>query len=456
MGQTFSLTVPNTMSVMTFGSGPVDGISFTTDQNAFHHAKNNAIHESKSMDMRLVCSKVLGACAGTGVIIGTPCTIQVTAGGAVQVYAGAGLSPSIGSATGPGDAFGPSEPASFSAGERAALANRVNDVIGGLGSVAGGVMDFMSAGSNLEKAAAGFGALKGAWDAGKAALGVKKGESGFVDGADGTVGAYGDAGLGLAVGIATSDPVGIISSIAKAGGKALEGGVASNAGPPAGNPTPATGPSCTPGAAGGAMGAPGDGSARIHEVAPANIDRKCGRDMTAAVAGNKKTDVDGKIDYTSGASISFKAFNKISNQSLFFDATGLVAAKMTGYAKASVESFGKATLSGKYKVEVKTWGKGKVEAGALLEIKAKGKIGMEAGGVLNMKATGAATLHAADVGIVGKGQVSIKAPTVHLRGDTVIHKTLSVKQKVEVDNSIFARARIKSRAQIENPHFKAG
>ena len=36
----------------------------------------------------------LGAVAGTGVIIGTPCTIQVTAGGAIQVYAGAGLSPS--------------------------------------------------------------------------------------------------------------------------------------------------------------------------------------------------------------------------------------------------------------------------------------------------------------------------------------------------------------------------
>jgi hypothetical protein len=446
MGQCFSLSVPNTNVSINAGAGPVDGMSFTTDANSFHHANVNAIHEADA-DLRAVCGKVLGAIGNTGVILGSPCTIQVTAGGAIQVYAGAGLTADIGDASGPGDAFGPSSPASFSAGERAASMNRINDFIGAAGSVAGGVFDMMGATNNLERAAAALAIAKGGWDATKAATGYTPPKDGGVATGESAAG-YTEAALGVAVGIGQGDYPGIISSLAKGIAKKAEGSAA-NAGAPTGNPTPATGPTCVDGAAGGALGAPGDSSARIHEVAPANIDRKCGKDMTAEVAGNKKTTVDGKIDYMSGASITIKAFNKISTQSLFFDATGLVAAKMTGYAKASVESFGKATLSGKYKVEVKSMVSGKVEA-KKLEI--KGKATMD---ITSPKIT------------MGGGTVTVTAPStfeknVVMKNWARVSKRLQVgdgaeiKTKLDVDGPIKSTGKIHARQELKNPYFKAG
>ncbi len=318
--QCFSLSVPNTNVTFSAGAGAVDGLSFSTDANEFHWAGVNSIIEANA-DARVVSNAVLGLAASSGVLIGTPCTIQATAGGAVQIYAGAGLTPSLGGPSGPGAAFGPSEPAEFEAGERAESLNRINDGIKGVSDMVGAAMDFHE-GHGFEAAKAAYEFAKGGWDTAKA-LGAESGgaETGF-KGGDLVMSFAGATAAGM-----SGDMAGFVAGAADFLGKGASAmaGASPHAGAPAGNPTPATGPTSVAGAAGGAMGAPGDGSARIHEVAPANIDRKCGGNMTAQVAGKKETKVDGNIEVQSGG--------KIETQSLFFEAHANVTAAVTGLAQ---------------------------------------------------------------------------------------------------------------------------
>lgn len=425
--QCFSLTVPNTNATICAGAGAVDGFTLTTDANAFHHAAVNSITEAGA-DARVVAGAVFGAVAGTGVLIGTPCTIQISAGGGIQVYAGAGISPSLGGPTGPGDAFGPSSPADFKAGEKAESLNKLNDGIKGVSDVVGGIVDWKTAdGSKFKQAKAAFDMAKGGWDTGKAA-GM---ESGTADGVGTGVGMVFSYGGAVAAGM-SGDITGLVTGAADFVGKGaglVAGASPVKGGAGLGNTTAATGPTSVAGAAGGALGAPGDGP-RIHEVAPANIDRKCGANMTAKVAGEKTTAVDGKIEYTSGASIGMKAFSKVETQSLFFEAHANVAAVMKGLAVAKVESLGIVAIDGKAKFKVETLGSGTIDAKGKLDIVTAGKLSMTVGAILAMKAGGPATLHAADVGVVAKGTASIKAPTVHLRGATTVHKDTVLKGKL--------------------------
>jgi hypothetical protein len=416
--QSFCLTVPNANCTISAGAGAVDGFTMTTDANAFQHAAINSIIEAGA-DARVVAGAVFGAVAGTGVLIGTPCTIQASAGGGIQIYAGAGISPDLGGPTGPGEAFGPSEPAAFEAGERAESLNKLNDGIKAVSDVVGAGMDAAEAETAFEAFKAGYDMAKGGWEAAQA-LGAPEVSFGESD--------LAMSGVGMFVAAAGGDTTDFVTAAADFVGKGM--GAASKANPARGgaglgNTTAATGPTSVAGAAGGALGAPGDGP-RIHEVAPANIDRKCGADMTALVAGKKETKVDGKIEYTSGASITMKAFTKVETQSLFFEAHANVTAVMKGLAQAKVESMGKVLVEGKAKFKVATMGSGTIDATGKLDVKTKGKMTLDAGGVLAMKAGGAATLHAANVGVVGKSKVALKAPNIELNGATKISKTLEV------------------------------
>lgn len=443
--QCFSLTVPNANCTISAGAGAVDGFTMTTDANAFHHAAVNSIIEAGA-DARVVAGAVFGAVAGDGILIGTPCTIQASAGGGVQIYAGAGISPSLGGPTGPGDAFGPSEPAAFEAGAKADSLNALNDGIKGVSDVVGAGMDMAGASNNFERVKAGYELAKGGWDTAKA-LGASSG------GADNTF-KGGDLVMSYAGAVAagmSGDITGLVTGAADFIGKgasAAAGASPARGGAGLGNTTAATGPSCVDGAAGGALGAPGDGP-RIHEVAPANIDRKCGADMTALVAGNKETKVDGKIEYTSGASISMKAFTKVETQSLFFEAHANVTAAMKGLAQAKVESMGKALLDGKASVTVSSMAKAKIEA-PKVTIAAKASLDVSSARIT-----------------IGEGQLTVNSPTtitkvvnmqklVKVGGNFYLEKNANIKGKVDVKETVKANGEIKGNAAIKNPYFKAG
>ena len=479
MSQCFSINVPNTDVTIAGGSGAVEGISLTTGNDVFAFAGVELVLESAA-DMRVQTTGSLGVAATGGILIGTPATIQHSAGGGVQIYAGAAVSAGIGGPGGPGAPMEASQPVDTGAGQLADRLNAFNDTAKGLSDVYSGVTGFQEAsnavgGPNaMGQIAGAFGAAKGAWSA---ANGVTNMAGGAGEGSTwGSVLAGGNevfkyAGVGVAgAGVANSfesgDNVGgttgaiglaatltgmVVGEINKANAEDVK----ADYGAKLAAAQEAAAAKMVCGVPGATVVPPADGP-RIHEVAPANIDRECGGSMTAKVGADKTATVDGSIKYKAGGSVSIKAFAAVSTQSLTFSAHANVAASMKGLASAKVDSLGSASMTGRAKVTVSSTGPAKVEGKAKLDLVSAGKVTVDAGAVLAMKAGGAATLHAADVGIVAKGQASIKAPTVHLRGDTVIHKTLSVKKKVEVDNSIFARARIKSRAKIENPHFKAG
>lgn len=394
--QCFSLCVPNQSAYIHVGSGPVPGFSFTTAGNAFHHANVNAIHEAKTGDARLMATGVLANMAKAGILVGTPCTIQAAAGGGVQIYAGATVEFDLGTPTGPGAPFGPSKPADFSAGDRAESLNRINDGIKGAGDIIGGGLD-MASDDWADRVKGALGVVKGTWDVLNAATDEERmgTESAAIDGVTGAI--------NLVTGVMSGDMEGALQAVslgAKYLGKGFEGS-AGNAGAGIGNATAPTEPSTSSGAAGGSLGAPGDGP-RIHEVAPANIDRKCGADMTAKVAGKKTATVDGNIEYKSGASIKMNAFNKVETQSLFFSAHANVKATMTGLAIAKVESLGSATLEGKARFKVATMAIGKIEASQL--------------------------------SIAAKAQAIFKSPTINVEGNY-----LKIKNQTQIYNRLFVQ-----------------
>lgn len=418
-GQCFEITVPNTNVTLSAGAGAVDGITFTTDANAFHHAAINSITEAGA-DARIVAGAVFGAVAESGVLIGTPCTIQASAGGGVQIYAGAGISPSLGGPSGPGDAFGPSSPASFAAGDRAESLNSFNDGMKGVGSMLDAGLSLKNPEGRLQQAKAAYDLAKGGWDTAKAT----GAENSTLD----TVGQVGDLVFaGINVGKADNnveyalEAVNYVATLAGAA-NSLE---PNRGGAGLGNETAPTAAGTAAGAAGGTLGAPGDGP-RIHQVAPANIDRKCGADMTALVSGKKTTKVDGSIEYQSGSKIEMKAFSKIETQSLFFEAHANVIATMRGLAQAKVESLGKAVLDGKASVTVSSLGKGKVEAKGKLDIATNGVLDMGAKGVMKIHSGGAMTLSAPEVDVNGKTGITATAPKIELKGKTKITKDTEI------------------------------
>lgn len=416
--QCFSIMVPNSNVTLSAGAGAVDGLTFTTEANAFHHSAVNSITEAGA-DARIVAGAVFGAVAGDGVLIGTPCTIQASAGGGVQIYAGAGISPSLGSPSGPGDAFGPSSPAEFEAGAKAEYANRFNDGLNSIVSIADAQRSLRDA-KGFKRAKAYLDMARGGWDAAKAA----GASNSAVDGAGQVL----DAQATLIGAVTEDDPLeaglAFMDYLGKSGGLLGEFlGVEGGAG--LGNATAPTRPTCTDGAAGGTLGAPGDGP-RIHQVAPGNIDRKCGAHMTAAVAGNKTTQVDGKIEYQSGSKIEMKAFSKVATQSLFFEAHANVSSKMVGFAQAKVESLGKAVLEGKAKFEVSTSGKGKVEAKGKLDISTDGVLDMGAKGIMKIHSGGVMALRGSSVGVSAKGRISATAPNIELKGKTKVTKDMEI------------------------------
>ncbi|MCC6877104.1 MAG: hypothetical protein IT378_22560 [Sandaracinaceae bacterium] len=434
------------------GAGAVPGMSFTTDANEFHHAGADVIVEA-AVDMRLVSGSVLGAVAASGVLIGTPASIQASAGGGIQLFAGAGIAPSLGSASGPGAPFGPSQPAAVNAGSTAESLNRLNDGIKGASDVVGGAMDLASAEGAFDRAKAAFDMAKGGWDVAKAG----GAESSTADTAFAIGGmAFGSAGA-VKSGFLDETPdftnfitgtaavTGQIMGMGTAGDQAARMKAAGDALGAAGAGGQAT---SSTGAAGGSLGAPSEG-ARIYEVAPASIDREAGTNMTCKVGGKKTALVDGKIEYTSGASIEMKAFSKVETSSLFFEAHANIAAAMKGLATAKVESFGSVTVEGKAKFKVASMGKGDIEA-SKINIKAKATLD-----VTSAKIT------------IGSGPLTINSATtitshvnmkkiVKIGGNFYLEGKAQIKGQVDVNAAINAKGDIKGNQTLKNPYFKAG
>lgn len=452
--QGFSLIVPNTNSTITAGAGAAEGICLTSDANHFLHAGAEIIVESVS-DMRFATTGAFGAAATAGVLIGTPATIQASAGGGVQIYAGAGITPSIGSPNGPGAGFGASGAPKTGAGERAKAMNRFNDAVKGASDVAGAVMSFQGATDAIGQAGAVLSGAKGAWDATKAVTGASSSEADMIFGVAGIgMGAVG-AGNSLLSGDnvgATTGAIGFVTGLATlAAGeqqKSNAAGVQAAYGEALAEAEAARAARTDAGGAGGSLGPPADGP-RIHEVAPANIDRECGGDMTALVGGDKKSTVDGSVSYVAGNSISMKAFSAVSTSSLTFSAHANVSASMKGLATAKVESFGAATLDGKAKFTVSSKGSGTVSAPKLA-----------------IKGTGTLTLTSPSATIDG-GNLTIDSLTT-VKKQVIMQKNVrigmklqvgegaEIKKKLDVDGPIKASGKIHARQEFKNPYFKAG
>jgi hypothetical protein len=452
--QSFSISVPNTGATIQGGAGPVSGLSLTTNANVFAHAGVEAIVESKA-DMRAATDGALGAAAAGGILIGTPATIQHSAGGGIQLYAGAGISPSTGSPSGPGAGFAASEAPQTGAGATADSLNAFNDTVKGVSDVAGAVLSYRSATDAIGRATAVFSGAKGAWDATKAATGYKSdaGDAMFMaggllsgvmtpanalangDNVGATTGAIG-WGVGLVTLVRGEQIKSNTSSAAASYGQAL---AAAQAAAAAKKEDGAPGSSIVP---------PADGP-RIHEVAPANIDRECGADMTAKVGGNKDTKVDGNISTKSGGSITVKAFSAISTSSLTFSAHANVSASMKGLASAKVESLGSASLSGTAKVSVSSNGSGSVKAPKL-----------------TIEGTGTLTVKSAKIAI-GAGPMTVDCETTinkktTIKGMTFLKDKLEVTKKAElkdalkVGKKIQAGGDITTQGQFKNRSFKSG
>lgn len=452
--QCFSIQVPNTNVTIQGGAGAVAGVSITTDENEFFHAGVEMILESAS-DMRCASTGAFGAAATGGILIGTPATIQHSAGGGIQIYAGAGITPSIGSANGPGAGFGASAPAQVNAGARADSLNAFNDFVKAGSDVAGAVMSYQGATDAIGKASAVFSGAKGAWDATKAATGTKNdtvdtifaaGGMGF-----GAVNAANALGNGDNVGAATG-AIGWVAGLATfvageeqksnaAKAKAAYGEALSKA-------EAARAARSELGGKGGSLGPPADGP-RIHEVAPANIDRECGADMTAKVGGDKTATVDGSITYKSGNSISMKAFSAISTSSLTFSAHANVSASMKGLATAKVESFGSASLDGKAKFSVSSKGAGSISA-PKIDIKTS-----------KLTVTSSQTKIGPGKVDIGPGPVTIDSVTTinkktEIKGILQVAKKTEIKGALHVNNRILAKGEIKGNSTLKNSYFKAG
>ncbi len=388
MTQHFAIHVPQDNAKIWGGAGDVSGIGMTTDSTVFTQSGADTAFEARS-DMKLACLGLLAAGGTTGVVVASPATIQATAGAAVQIYAGAGQTPPVGAPGAPGGSFGPSAPAEVHAGERAEALNRINDGIkaaGDLADIALGVGE-LGEGNDLQQMAGGLatslGVITGAVELGQAIAGPSEGGEGHGGGEGGGGGESAMKGIGIATtglkavaAFANKDWVGGTASAlgAAASAAGFAGGGAPMSGAAIADAKAAQAAAMATANKAGMMSGAVDGP-RIHMVAPANIDRECGADMTAKVAGKKETKVDGKIEYTSGASVGIKAFTKIETSSLVFEASANVSATMKGLASAKVESLGQAVLEGKAKFKVETMASGTVAASKLtIEGKATTKI----------------------------------------------------------------------------------
>jgi phage gp45-like len=432
--QSASFYCPATGSELILGAGGVDGVTLTSDVQVFAQSGTETILEAKA-DMSLVTDAGLGCVGATGVLIGTPATIQHSAGSGIQIYAGAAVSVSTGASGSPGDPFKASEAPKVDAGNTAESACNWQDGIKGAGDMLAAGIDGRDAwkdGKKYDAAKQAFSGAKGGWDVLKA---------GGVESA-GADKAFGAAGLGLggvdALKAAESgDMLGLgttaVSTLWGAGGmsaaaaqKVKQDKIKASFDAAAGEAKAAKEANKSAGAPGGTLGMPADGP-RIHEVAPANIDRECGANLTAKVGGNKTSSVDGKIEYKAGSAIEMKAGSKIETTSMSFEAHANVSATVRGLASAKLEALGSVTVEGKAKFTVSTMGSGAIDAKGKLTVKAGGKLDLLAGGVMIIKAGGPASIKASTVSVIGNGRVSVKAPNVQLIGKATITKDAEIK-----------------------------
>lgn len=442
MPQNFNLVVPHTNSSLTCGGGPVDGVSITTAENKFVHAGVEMVLESGS-HMRLASMGLLSEAGQGGVLIATPATIQATAGGGVQIYAGAGAAPSIGGPDGPGDPFAASKPAKINAGKFADSMNAFNDKVKALGDIAGGAVDLATAGNAFDAAKAAFDMAKGDWDLAKAKGAKDDAKSDRIKTGESVV-AVADVIVATGKGDAAAVAVGIAGFL----GKDKAGTNNKDAIKKLKEANAATKAKAELAQQAGGPGAPGDGP-RIVEIAPANIDREVGVDMTSIVGGEKTTKVDGDIKSTSGASHSMKAFNKIETASMIFDAYATIKATMKGLATAKVESLGIVTIDGKARV--------KVESKAKIAIEAP-KIDVEGSVAWTLK-TPKAKIDSPDV-LIGTTKVKIDAKTeitqqLKVLGSIVGKKSCHLDESLEVKGGACIHKNLKVKKKIKNGSFSA-
>lgn len=419
---------PTADSYLALGDGPACGVSMTTGSGSLFTYSNVDTNVDADASLWLQSSADGGFVCDAGVTIGTPAGIKTSAGGKVDIWAGAAVSPNVGGPNGP--AGPPAAPTPPCGGTEAAVnrANALNSAVKGASDLYSGVRGAMSGdASTLERVADGWDAAKGAWDLAKsgqdAGLYDMEGALGkrTIDGVEGAMGV-----VDQVLAVAKGDVPNVVGGL-QSGSKLLDA-IAGEQG--------------ADGSGGGAAGGAGghSGGASIEARAPAGIKKLTDNNMEAFVGK--------KIEYKAGTNIVMNAANKVETCSMVFEAHANIAATMKGLARAKVESLGKAVIDGKAKFSVSTAGTGKIETGSTLDVQSKGPMNLKGTGGVNIDGNGRVHARATSIELLGKSNAKIDSPDTQITGNVVIDKDLEVKGKIKGMKPVIFMQKVEIKQQV--------
>jgi len=326
----WNMSVPTGGSSLNLGGSPLStGVTLTAAEGSVLTYSSGNTDVNADGHVWIQSSADAGICAASGVKLGTPAGVLATAGGNVDLWAGAGMGPSI---PGPGCAAAapaPPQPPCEGAKKSADRANALNAGIKG-------VADIKSAATNgatdtIGKLENAYGVLKGGWDVAKAANDALDNGDQFMgdgkpmskQGGDVTDGVFGVVDNLMA---AKNGDVPDVVGMWQSGKKAIDAGFDLAEGDAGAGGKDGAGT-----AAGGGKGGHG-GGAKITIHAPSGIEKATDADMLAWAAG--------KIEYKAGSKITMNAGSKVETCSMVFEAHANVAATVRGLARVGIESAG--------------------------------------------------------------------------------------------------------------------
>lgn len=430
----WNMSVPTGGSSINLGGSPLStGVTLTAASGSVLSYSSGNTDVNADGHVWIQSSADAGICAAAGVKLGTPAGVLATAGGNVDLWAGAGMGPSV---PGPGAAAAAPtapQPPCEGAKKSADRMNALNAGIKGVADIKGALQ-----GDPTEKAINAYKALKGGWDVAKAANDalddgdqfLNKDGAGMADGVTGVVDGLLDMGSGE-----VPDVVGMLQAGKKAidaGGKLAEGDAGEGGEDGEGS------------AAGGGKGGHG-GGAKVTIHAPSGIEKATDADMLAWAAG--------KIEYKAGSKITLNAGSKVETCSMVFEAHANVAATVRGLARAALESAARATVAAPL-TEVKS---------CTTNILATARLGVTTpsatfkapkfhiyGGDTQIfgktKISGKTTVEGGPLSVIGDGKVTGNFET---DGNVVVGNQLEVKAQARFNDQIFTNgATIKKFAKL--------
>lgn len=417
----WNMSVPTAGSSLNLGASPgSSGVTLTAADGAVLSYSSGNTDLNADGHIWLQSSADAGICSASGVKIGTPAGVLATAGGNVDLWAGAGMGPSV---PGPGAAAQvPTPPSPPCEGAKTA-ADRINALNAGVKGIADIKGALSGDGGKAKKA---YEVLKGGWDIAKAMNDCAEGSDKVIDpnaqnATDGIIGVV-DGVVGLATGKPV-DPIGLYQAATKAidGGSKLATGDAGAGGK--------DGEGSSAGGGGGGHG--GGGKCTIH--APAGIEKATDANMEAWAAG--------KIEYKAGSKIALNAGSKVETCSMQFEAHANVKATVRGCAQVTIESGGLVEILSST-LDVKA-GAANVDAGRL-SVKT-GRAQITSGNlkvispiqVLGKVAIDGKTDIRGDFSVLGNGNVS---GNFDIGKNVEIGCQLHVKAQARVDGKIFGKA----------------